>query len=70
MYNLGDQGDIDPLSPAAKYFEGWPPGTEIYTKNKGVAGTRIIPGEAKKPEPDIQTEETEIKRSPGRPRKE
>ena len=60
LYYPGDQDDIDPLEPIAKYFEGWPPGTEVYTKSKGVEGTKIIPGD----EP-----ESEQKRSPGRPRK-
>lgn len=43
-YYPGDQDDIDPLSPAAKYFEGWPPGTVVYTKSKGIEGTRVVPG--------------------------
>ena len=47
IYNIGDQADIDPLSPLAKYFEGWPPGTEVYTKIKGVEGTRMVPGKSK-----------------------
>lgn len=49
LYYIGDKGDVDPLSPLAKYFTGWPPGTEVYTKSKGKAGTTIIPG---KPIPD------------------
>ena len=70
LYYPGDKADIDPLSPVAKYFDGWPPGTEVYTKSKGVSGTKIIPGKAKEPEFNIQEKENETKRSPGRPRKE
>lgn len=51
LYHPGDQDDIDPMSPIAKYFEGWPPGTEVFTKNKGKSGSRIVPGEVKKEEP-------------------
>ena len=49
-YYPGDRDEIDPLSPEAKYFDGWPPGTEVYTKSKGKAGTRIIPGLVEKKE--------------------
>ena len=55
IYNIGDQADIDPLSPLAKYFGGWPPGTEVYTKIKGVESTMVIPGQ--KPKVDIIKDE-------------
>ena len=35
-YHPGDQDDIDPLSPAAMYFD-FPEGTEVYCKIKGKA---------------------------------
>ena len=70
IYNVGDQGDIEPLSPLAKYFGGWLPGTKVYIKSKGVAGTMIIPGgksEEKKPDEDTTPEENDAPKR-GRPR--
>ena len=46
FYYPGDQDEIDPLNPVAKYFEGWPPGTEVFTKAKGQSGTEVIKGMA------------------------
>jgi len=52
-YYPGDTDDLDPMSPVASHFEGWPPGTEIYCKVRGnkttpaMGGTRIIPGVAR-----------------------
>ena len=50
-YVRGDEADINPKDPIAMYFEGWPPGTEVYFKKPaGVWGTnpeqglRKIPG--------------------------
>ena len=44
FYYPGDQDEIDPLNPVAKYFEGWPPGTEVSIKAKGKSGTEVIGG--------------------------
>ena len=52
-YNIGDRMEIDPLSSVAKYFEGWKPGTEVYTKEKGKSGTQIIPGGKKEEEKEL-----------------
>lgn len=57
-YVPGDQDDIDPMNPIAKYFEGWPPGTKVYfkepankkKKKKIKDGLREVP----KPAPDGQ----------------
>ena len=48
-YYPGDQDDIDPLEPIALYFN-FPPGTEVYFKQRGnkttpvKETTRIVPG--------------------------
>lgn len=72
IYNIGDQADIDPLSPLAKYFEGWPPGTEVYTKIKGVEGMRVVPGLIPKIKVSEETpddrEEDDTPRPRGRPK--
>jgi len=57
LYYPGDKADVDPLSPLAKYFEGWPPGTEVYTKAKGKEGTRIVPGKLPEANTDAVSEE-------------
>lgn len=44
LYYPGDVDDINPLDPVAKYFDGFKPGTEVYTKKNGKEGTKIIPG--------------------------
>jgi hypothetical protein len=43
LYYPGDQNDIDPLEPVAKYFD-FPAGTVVYDKKNGVEGTRISTG--------------------------
>jgi hypothetical protein len=48
-YYPGDQDDINPLDPIAGHFD-FPPGTEVYFKQRGtkttpaISTTRIIPG--------------------------
>jgi len=54
LYYPGDQDEVNPMDPIAKYFEGWPPGTEVYTKSKGISGTRIVPGKIKKAEEEVK----------------
>jgi hypothetical protein len=44
LYYPGNREMVDPLSPMANKFEGWPPGTVVYAKVKGVNGTRVVPG--------------------------
>jgi hypothetical protein len=59
-YLPGDQDDIDPRDPVAKYFTGFPPGTEVYFKEsadkkankKIVQGFRKVPGEVIEPAED------------------
>lgn len=52
LYTFGEKAMrmIDPSEPLAQYFDGWPPGTEVYHKKNGVLGgkepvitTRKIP---------------------------
>lgn len=65
-FHVGDSANIDPLEPAAVYFD-FPPGTEVAVKIKGqrasgvnkgspsYMSTRIVPGKVeaeKKPEPE------------------
>ena len=51
-YWPGDMAKIDPISPLAQYFEGFPPGVEVYHKVRGsktepVKETvKVIPGAA------------------------
>lgn len=62
-YYPGDQDNIDPKEPVAKYFEGFPPGTEVYFKEPGSKtkpikeGFRVIPGKVEeKPKEEKQEE--------------
>lgn len=61
LFYPGNEAEIDSLEPAAKYFEGWPDGTKVYTKEKGKEGTRIVTGKTKE-----EFEKLE-KRGPGNP---
>lgn len=49
-YHVGDQDDIDPLSPIASYFD-FPEGTEVYYKTKGKSPDK----EGKGGTPNIET---------------
>lgn len=61
LFYPGDQDEVDSMEDRAIYFEGWPPGTEVLTKEKGKLGTRVIPG---KPEPKLESEpEPEVEKS-------
>jgi len=58
-YYPGDTDNIDPLEPVAQYFEGFAPGTVVYSKIRGskvkviVETTKTIPGGvAPKEEPE------------------
>lgn len=56
-YYPGDMDKIDPTEPVAMYFEGFPAGTEVYTKVRGTKvapasdGTKVIPGKIEIEEP-------------------
>lgn len=43
-YYPGDTDNIHPLEPIGQKFTGWPPGTVVYHKVRGMEGTRVIPG--------------------------
>ena len=58
MFYVGVRAEINPESPLAKYFDGWKPGTVVYTKEKGKEGTRIIPGGEKVKEEKLGEEPT------------
>lgn len=54
-YVPGDEADINPKDPIAKYFTGFPPGTKVYFKDpasksgktKIKEGFRTVPGPVK-----------------------
>jgi hypothetical protein len=67
-YFPGDEADIDPKAPIAKYFKGFPPETEVYFKTpakkgakKPTEGFRKISGPAPDAQKAVTLEDMDIK---------
>lgn len=67
QYFPGDQDEIDPLEPIASNFD-FPPGTEVYFKQRGtkttpaISTTRIVPGQVQEKNrmKIVETEESNL----------